>query len=1338
MKIKIKAKDLDKLRKIFPKQDFGLTPRQGRLLALFAYTDGERLSEKTMRDVVGYPKKDDLKQDLNVLLNERNLITLSDDYWSKSYDVRQSFFLRVALDTFLYNQDVVASVERYGIFLPDRLCLVCQLVADDFSDTDYTMRRIGGLNLASLFTDVIFERAFEPLVKRLPSDTYEYITSAKVRVLVANNEVSTESLEQIETFVRTYVPKEKWQKLFAELDGVRFFLDGRVREQTKEAAASSLWPLAVSAVRALYRGEYAAAMDLFEKSLKISNKTAACKGVFTSPVLSYYLVMCYVLVDNEKSRKKLSLVLGKTNVGVWMEDNLRPGMFLGQYATGQSYDDNAILKRTSESPNVTCRILISGIAEQKGLKVPFSDPLSKLSLVRYESGKMIPGDRERLSELLGGTPLLSRLRAKKPWEVALERLNDLIGKSAGTASPEEEKKKERRLVYIVDGYNEVLMRDQALLKSGKWGQGKRVSFNSFVSGAYDDVADEMDRQVQLRVSGRGWFAIGNVFPALVGCDRVFNKTCDPSSRVEIAEEQPYVDVKLKEGKFVFSTNVPKPGYEREYALETVVNHDPLHYRVIRLNRLQSQVLTAISEAGVRFPEDAADAMRDFAEKLSKIIEVHSPLLEGGSSLQEKDGCTVLSFRIIPKSGHFEALLYIRPLENGSLTFYPGRGDAVYYDTNGTSRYQVKRNLKAEKSALIELLAKTGLDEQDSENGMFEIELADMLPILDALRSLGDICSVEWPEGRSLRIIGSLNPQGVSVTLKSKEQWFELEGDAELSDGEKLTLEQLLSAISDGGYSNGYLRLGEDEYVSLSDSLAKYLKRLEGIAQNGRGGERVSLFQTGALADIVRKGGLDIKADKEYREKLAKINESATLNPAVPSALKAELRDYQEEGFRWMARLDHWGAGACLADDMGLGKTVQTIAFLLYKASAGASLVVAPASVLMNWVRELARFAPSLNVIVLNEQDDRADSLSGIGEYDVVLTTYGLLVREKEALTSVDWNVVCLDEAHTIKNRGTKMSDSAMALKASSRVILTGTPVQNYLGELWNLFQFLNPGLLGSYESFSRKFIGPIESSQDKDRQAQLKRIIQPFMLRRTKAEVVEELPEKTEIFRSVPLSGAERMAYETMRLEAKNELEHDSKVNMNALAAITRLREAACAMPLVKKGWSDEPTKIAALRELVSEIVSGGNSVLVFSQFTGFLDLVSEALTKDGVQFFYLQGSTPIKKRQEMVTAFQRGECPVFLISLKAGGLGLNLTGANYVIHLDPWWNPAIEQQATDRAYRIGQQQNVTVYHLVAENTIEDKILRLHKTKQNLADALLEGTSQSHAITLDELRELVI
>ena len=417
--------------------------------------------------------------------------------------------------------------------------------------------------------------------------------------------------------------------------------------------------------------------------------------------------------------------------------------------------------------------------------------------------------------------------------------------------------------------------------------------------------------------------------------------------------------------------------------------------------------------------------------------------------------------------------------------------------------------------------------------------------------------------------------------------------------------------------------------------------------------------------------------------------------------------------------------------MGLGKTVQAIAFILYKASEGASLVVAPASVVMNWQKEFARFAPTLRITVLNNEGDRDSTIDSAGPGDVIISTYGLLAHGQEHILAKDWNVVCLDEAHTIKNRQTKTSGSAMQLKASSRLILTGTPVQNYLGELWNLLQFLNPGLMGSFERFSSKFI----DASDPDLES-LKRIVQPFILRRTKAEVLDELPDKTDIVRTVQLSDAEMLAYETIREKVEQDLEDESKVTVNVLAEITRLRQAACSMALVNKDWKGGTSKLAELSDLVREIISGGNRVLIFSQFTSFLDMVNAQLDKDGVSYFYLNGSTPIRTRSKMVADFQKGEKEAFVVSLKAGGLGLNLTGANYVIHLDPWWNPAIESQATDRAYRIGQKQNVTVYHLISAHTIEEKILRLHDAKRRLADNFLEGTSQAHSLSLEELRAL--
>lgn len=423
--------------------------------------------------------------------------------------------------------------------------------------------------------------------------------------------------------------------------------------------------------------------------------------------------------------------------------------------------------------------------------------------------------------------------------------------------------------------------------------------------------------------------------------------------------------------------------------------------------------------------------------------------------------------------------------------------------------------------------------------------------------------------------------------------------------------------------------------------------------------------------------------------------------------------------------------------MGLGKTVQTIAFLLHKVAEGASLVVAPVSVVPNWKRELERFAPSLNVVVLNSADDRAAAIKEAAAGAVVLSSYGMLLSG-DAIVEKEWNVVVLDEAHAIKNRDTKTSAVTMKLNCKSRMILTGTPIQNNLGELWNLFQFVNPGLLGGWEVFKRKYMQPIEEEKDKERQKQLKRLVQPFMLRRTKADVLDDLPEKNEIILPVELTDEELSVYEFIRRRAENMLkEGGNKIEVQTLAEITRLRQAACCASLVKKEWTGSCAKIDLLMSTLENITTGGNRTLLFSQFTSFLEIVKKRLDEAGIEYLYLDGGTTIKQREKLVQRFQQGETSLFIISLKAGGLGLNLTGANYVVHLDPWWNPAIEQQATDRAYRIGQQQNVTVYHLVSKNTIEEKILRLHQSKRNMADALLEGSDVSNKLTAAQLLDMI-
>jgi SNF2 family DNA or RNA helicase len=464
-------------------------------------------------------------------------------------------------------------------------------------------------------------------------------------------------------------------------------------------------------------------------------------------------------------------------------------------------------------------------------------------------------------------------------------------------------------------------------------------------------------------------------------------------------------------------------------------------------------------------------------------------------------------------------------------------------------------------------------------------------------------------------------------------------------------------------------------------------------------------------------------------------------PELPPGLDADLRDYQLQGFVWLARLSRLGLGACLADDMGLGKTVQTLALLLNDAAKGPSLVVAPTSVCHNWMLEAARFAPKLRVRMLAAASDRTALVEALVPGDVLVASYGLLHTESDLLASRRFAVAVFDEAQNLKNADTRRAQASKRIEADFRLALSGTPVENRLEELWSLYDTVTPGLLGSRESFHRRFASPIEKGFGGHARQALKTLVRPYLLRRTKAAVLAELPSRTEITLEIEPGDEERAFYEALRRKALDALgaavSTGGQQRIRILAEIMRLRRAACHPALIDAGTGLQSAKLAALLDLTAELIANRHRALVFSQFTGHLDLVEAALKAEGVRLLRLDGSTPVKERARRVEAFQSGEGELFLISLKAGGAGLNLTGADYVIHLDPWWNPAVEDQATDRAHRIGQTLPVTVYRLVLKDSIEEKILALHATKRALSADFLDGTDQAGALGEEELMALI-
>jgi len=546
----------------------------------------------------------------------------------------------------------------------------------------------------------------------------------------------------------------------------------------------------------------------------------------------------------------------------------------------------------------------------------------------------------------------------------------------------------------------------------------------------------------------------------------------------------------------------------------------------------------------------------------------------------------------------------------------------------------------------------------------------------------------------------------------------------------------------------YVRLSDNSYAALDRERIQALidREVELLSASGKQG-KLPLSQAGRVQELLQHadGATVSAATKSLFEKLANLDEIKKVKK--PRGLKATLRPYQEQGLSWLRFLNEIGSGGVLADDMGLGKTIQTIALLLSlngnKEEPLRALIVAPTSVVTNWYREIERFAPSLKVALWHGAA-RKEQKDDLHAANVIITSYALLRRDIELLTALKLDYAILDEAQAIKNPLSATAQAAKTLAARHRLALTGTPIENRLSEIWSIFDFVSPGLLGPLQKFEERYARPIDQGDSKQA-ARLRAVIHPFILRRTKLEVAKDLPEKLEFDKIVDMTPEQRAIYlqvlREVRATVLGEVERVgvAKSQLHILAGLTKLRQAACdarLLGLPKELKHDDSGKLAALRELVDEVETGGHKVLIFSQFVSMLKLIASALDEDKIKYEYLDGSTT--DRAERIDRFQSDPTiPVFLISLKAGGSGLNLTAADTVIHFDPWWNPAVEDQATDRAHRIGQKKVVSVYRLVAAGTIEEKILQLKQKKKDLvASVLSEDAGGEKRLTRADLEDL--
>lgn len=575
---------------------------------------------------------------------------------------------------------------------------------------------------------------------------------------------------------------------------------------------------------------------------------------------------------------------------------------------------------------------------------------------------------------------------------------------------------------------------------------------------------------------------------------------------------------------------------------------------------------------------------------------------------------------------------------------------------------------------------------------------------------------------------------VELELTSGIDWFDLNVSANFGDV-RVALPELLVAAE---AKRSMLRLEDGSYGIVPSSWRESLAPVIELGKLDGGVLRFRAAQAPLIDALLQ--ARPRKADEAFRELRQRVTDAVAVPRHEPATLRTELRPYQRAGLGWLHFLRDAGLGGCLADDMGLGKTVQTLA-LLEELRAGGntrpSLVVAPRSLLFNWMAEAKRFAPQLRVL---EHHGTERGRNDFNDCDLVLTTYATMRLDVARLAEVEFEMVILDEAQAIKNASSQVAKASRLLRGRHRLALSGTPIENHLGELWSLFEFLNPGLLGSARSFSRTFAAKTTPAERRDA---LARALRPLILRRTKEQVAPELPERTEQTLFCELEGKQRKQYDELRDHYRQALlgrirkSGMDRSRMQILEALLRLRQAACHPALVGASGDDSSAKTELLMDELRDVLDSGHRALVFSQFTSFLKIVRDTLDDERIRYFYLDGAT--RNRQQLVEAFQRDDGPpLFLISLKAGGLGLNLTNADYVFLLDPWWNPAVEAQAIDRAHRIGRTKPVVAYRLIARDTVEEKILELQAKKRDIADSIIsEDNSVLRKLEMEDLELLL-
>ena len=811
------------------------------------------------------------------------------------------------------------------------------------------------------------------------------------------------------------------------------------------------------------------------------------------------------------------------------------------------------------------------------------------------------------------------------------------------------------------------------------------------------------------------------------------------NNIEFIEKKPSLVMKRKLNNNLYLSLLPTQMSGKSYNISIINNYKIIYYRYTEEILKISEVLGGNE---LMIPPEGESSLLDTLFYLSEFVsfEIEDKIEGEIISSHISDSRIYLKPIILDDSYRIEIISCPGGKEYGECI--PFQGSKIFIYKKDKHIYSINRDFEKEKYNYEKLLSKISLFNLCKIISTYIIKFESLEFLLEFIYRAGNdteyfefILPIEVQEILS----STIDYSNFQFYIKKDANNFRLEGNLSYRDSQRISFFIFYKKFENN--QSRFIEIEKNQYLVIHDDILKKLQEIIIYLYENNNSLYVNEYTVLKLNEILKYFPI-LSMDSSWEEKISKLKNSSNQKINISNEIYPFLRNYQIYGVSWMIRTLEGGAGVCLADEMGLGKTIQTIAVLLNYIEKGAFLVVCPTSVIGNWEIEIQKYSSKVNIIIYNQQSQIPENLDFPPNY-VILLSYSLLQREKvfEILSQKNWMGIILDEAQMIKNSESKRSIAVRSLQSQLRIATTGTPIENNIGELWSLFDFLNPGLLPDREKFKNLFEIPISKNKDFESSKTLKKLIDPFILRRLKENVLVELPEKTEIIVNIEFSTEEKNFYNSIRAGALQKIQDsllpDHKKRIQILSEIMKLRRACCHPIMVDKAIKLASSKVNAIKEYIKTLIEGNHKILVFSQFIEHLAIVRDFLDSENIQYQYLDGKLSAEERTYRVKDFQDGKGDVFLISLKAGGFGLNLTSADYVLHLDPWWNPAVEAQATDRAHRFGQKKPVTVYKFIVKDSIEEKILKLHNTKRDLSNYLMDDLSEGKFFNMKDLEMLI-